>query len=66
MTEPAYDVVNAQIGYAFGPDEQFRFRIWGRNLTDEVYHTYAIESALGNAGSPSPPMTYGAAFDFKF
>jgi iron complex outermembrane receptor protein len=65
LTQPAYDVVNAQIGYAFGHDQRYRFRLWGKNLTDSLYYTYAIESVLGDSGGAAPPRTYGLAFDWE-
>ena len=66
LRQPAYDVVNAQIGYAFGPERRYRIRLWGKNLTNRLYYVYAVESALGKLGDAAPPRTYGAAFDFKF
>lgn len=66
VRQSAYDLINAQIAYAFGPDERFRVRAWGRNLTDQVYYIYAVANTLGRSGSAAQPRTYGLAFDFKF
>ena len=61
-----YDLVNAHVAYAFGPNERFRIRLWGRNLTHQAYYIYGVANALGRSGSAASPRTYGAEFGFRF
>jgi len=37
FTQPAYTVVNANVSYRFGGEQQYGFSIFGNNLTDEHY-----------------------------
>ena len=66
VVQPSYDLVNAQIGYTFGPEERFRVRLWGRNLTNQSYYIYGVANTLGRSGSAASPRTYGAEFGFRF
>lgn len=67
MKQPAYDVINEQVGFGFGPSRQYGLRLWGKNLINEHYYVYyADESAPGKLGDAAPPRLYGVALDFKF
>ncbi|SCW80281.1 iron complex outermembrane recepter protein [Sphingobium faniae] len=66
FVEPSYDVINAQIYYAFGAEEQFRIRAFGRNLGNTHYGIAGFASAVGNMYSYAAPRTYGVGFNFKF
>ena len=57
--DPAYTVVNAQLEYRFGPDAQYRFSVWGKNLTDELYFHRFEDIGTSNLGYPADPMTFG-------
>ena len=66
LQQAPYDVVNAHIAYAFGEDNRYRVRAWGKNLGDEQYYVYVTASGLGDLAGPASPRTYGVSVDFQF
>lgn len=66
IRQQPYDTLNAQVSYNFGSELQYGVRLFGRNLTDELYHVYMQESGLGDNAVPAAPLTYGIAVDFQF
>jgi iron complex outermembrane receptor protein len=65
VRQKAFDVVNAQI--AFAPtDSPWRFRVFARNLTDELYYSSVSEQAVGDLATAQPPRTFGVGVDFRW
>jgi iron complex outermembrane receptor protein len=63
--QKSFDVLNAQIAYS--PSKSpWRFRIFGRNLTDELYYSSVSEQAVGDIATAQPPRTYGVGVDFRW
>lgn len=64
---PSYTLVNASARYTFANDKT-AIQLWGKNLTDEEYYSYASQFAgpLGNATVPAEPRTYGVSVSMKF
>ena len=44
----------------------FGVQLWGKNLTDETYASYAASSGAGDLVSYTPPRTYGITLSQKF
>jgi iron complex outermembrane recepter protein len=66
LHQKAYDLLEAQITYK--PNDNFSFKIWGKNLTNTKYAYRAFEQA-GPVGSPytaAEPQTYGVTLGFDF
>lgn len=64
VKQPAYHLVNAQIAYRFANNLQLR--IFGRNLTDELYYSSVSEQSLGDLGTAAAPRTYGIGINFNY
>jgi iron complex outermembrane receptor protein len=62
----AYNLLSAQLSYAFGEEQHYKARVYGQNLTNQYYSTFTNANAFGTLESAAPPRTYGVAFDFKF
>jgi iron complex outermembrane receptor protein len=65
IKQPAYDVVNVQLGLG-SVDERWEVRVFARNLLEEEYYQAHGISTLGDVFIPAPPRTYGVAVSFKF
>jgi iron complex outermembrane receptor protein len=63
--QKAFDVLNAQIAYS-PANSPWRFRVFGRNLTDELYYSSVSEQAVGDIATAQPPRTYGVGIDFRW
>lgn len=66
LRQDPYEVVNAQLSLAFGSEQQYRIRAFGKNLTDSRYGSYVSGGAVGDLVAPAPPRTYGVAFDIRY
>jgi len=66
LRQPAYRILNAETYYRFGPEERYRIRIFGNNLTRTAYETFGDGTAFSNLVSYAPPRTYGVGFDCTF
>ena len=66
LYQDSYNIVNAQVRYAFGVDRKYRVTLWGKNLTDEYYATYLTQSELGDLASAGDPRAFGVSFEFTF
>jgi iron complex outermembrane receptor protein len=64
VSQAAYGLVNASLGYTF-PNRGWRAEIYGRNLADKQYLTWAYVSAVVPSGWPGAPRTYGARFTWS-
>lgn len=60
-----YQLVNASLGFEV-PD-QWRVTLWGRNLADKEYKSWAeMSETLGLRITPGLPRTYGLTVDWYF
>lgn len=66
LKQDSYDVLNAYLSLAFGGDQRWRVRLFGKNLTDSVYGSYVSAGAVGDLVAAAPPRTYGIGFDFEY
>lgn len=53
-----YALLGAHVDYDFGPCQ---VSLWGRNLTDTHYNTFAVESAAASAPSAAAPTSTSTA-----
>jgi outer membrane receptor protein involved in Fe transport len=63
-----FEIVNARIGFNLGRSNS-SITLWGRNITDERYHTQSSDSPIQVGrmhGYPAPPATYGVTFRKNF
>jgi iron complex outermembrane receptor protein len=65
VREPAYSLVNASAGWS-SPTDRFGLRLWGTNLTDHQYCSYAEATTLLDFCSPNPPRMYGVSVSLHF
>jgi iron complex outermembrane receptor protein len=63
--QKAFNVLNAQVAYA-PADSPWRFRVFARNLTDELYYSSVSEQAVGDLATAQAPRTYGVGVDFRW
>jgi iron complex outermembrane receptor protein len=66
LKQDPYDLVNAEISYAFGSLHQYRVRIFGTNLLDEKLLVQQQENSFGDTGVPGAPRLYGVGFNMEF
>jgi iron complex outermembrane receptor protein len=66
LRQPRYDLINAQVSYAFGDAHRYRVRVWGKNLGDALYYTVLSGNALGDLAAAAAPRTGGIALDVSF
>jgi outer membrane receptor protein involved in Fe transport len=63
-----FEILNARIGFNLGRSNS-SITLWGRNITDERYHTQSSDSPIQVGrmhGYPAPPATYGVTFRKNF
>lgn len=65
LSQPAYDVVNAQI-YLGDLDDTWRARLWAKNALDEHYSIYTTAATFGDASAFAAPRIYGITLEKKF
>jgi len=64
--QPAVDMVDASIGLAAAKG-RWDMRVWGKNLLQKHYYSYAVEGSLqGNVYSGAPPRTFGVTASMHF
>lgn len=66
VAEGGYGLLNARVRFHRGEDSKYGFSIWGKNLTDEYYHTFRAPGQGFIISFINPPRTYGVSFDVKF
>ncbi|MCG8443431.1 MAG: TonB-dependent receptor [Caulobacterales bacterium] len=67
FTDPSYFLLNGGATYQFGPDNRYRVSVFGKNLTDEVYHHLLQEFGIGNIiVFASNPRTFGVTLGVDF
>ncbi|MFA5630970.1 MAG: TonB-dependent receptor [Porticoccaceae bacterium] len=66
LEEPSYGVLNAEVSWSsYG--NNFKFALWGRNITNEKYSVYTNNSPpSSDAYGPSDPVMYGFYLDYSF
>lgn len=68
LADDAYSVVNAQVNWEFGSENQYRLTAWGKNITDELY--FQNKSDFSSNGFiqavVSTPPSYGLTFNVNF
>jgi iron complex outermembrane receptor protein len=60
-----YNLVDASLTWKL-PGDNVSIRVWGKNLTDEVYHSQIGATNSGDNGTNGPPRTYGVTVGFDF
>jgi iron complex outermembrane recepter protein len=64
-SQGSYALYSARIGVE-SPDQGWRLTVWGNNLGDEEYGTYAEADFRGTQMFQGMPRTYGATVDWNF
>ena len=67
-TQRGFNLLNARLSYDFY-DNRAQVALWGKNLTDEAYFTYAtaIVSTFGIATRGfQAPRTFGGELSYRF
>ncbi len=64
LEQPSFETLNATV--AWQPNANWGVELWGRNLTDEVYHVQKLGSALGDVAVTAAPRTYGVNVSYNF
>jgi iron complex outermembrane recepter protein len=63
----SYDLVNASMTWAFGADEMYSAKLWGRNLGDEfVFSSITNQVPVTDMVTGAPGRTYGLTLGMKF
>lgn len=73
IAQPAYTVFNARASLAFGSSHQYTVALWGKNLFQKEYITYALavrDPQQGGLGLdytiPAEPRTFGITGTIRF
>ncbi|MCG8548947.1 MAG: TonB-dependent receptor [Desulfobacterales bacterium] len=61
--EPAYEVVNAKVGWEW---EHVQLYFWGKNIFDKTYATRAFEMSGTRYGRAGDPATFGITLEGRF
>ncbi|WP_372809508.1 TonB-dependent receptor [Litorivivens sp.] len=68
IRQDAYWLINGRLGW-YANDGSYSVSLWGKNLTDEEYHVYAL-NLQANFGFDEyiagPPRTYGVEVSYNF
>jgi outer membrane receptor protein involved in Fe transport len=62
---PAYAMLDLRVGID-GPDNQWRFTVWGRNITNKYSINNVVQTNDSISRYAGPPATYGVTFGYKF
>lgn len=65
LSVPAYTLLDAQAGISTA-DGKWRFQIWGKNLTNEVYSTTIVRRQEALVRTTGMPVTYGLSIGMKY
>jgi len=63
--QPAYDLVNASVGWTDQSDRH-SVKLWGKNLGNTVYAVSLLEAGQGLVDALGAPRTYGITVGTKF
>ena len=61
----SYGLLDISVGYT-PPDSSLKVTVFGKNVTDELYHDFALDNALTSATWGGAPDTYGVRFSYSF
>ncbi len=61
LRNPTYHLVNSSVDWT-SHDRRWNLRLWGKNLLKQKYYSYESAAAVGDEGSPAPPLTFGFTF----
>jgi outer membrane receptor protein involved in Fe transport len=61
----AYTLVDARVGLS-AKDDQWRFSIWGRNLTNQYYWSSVVHYSDSTVRFTGHPATYGVSLSTRF
>ena len=64
LKQPSFVVVNASLTWFV--DDNFKFTVWGENLTDERRLVYPREANVGDFTAYSKPLSYGVSIGYDF
>ena len=65
VSQPAYSLFNASIGFHPARFPQWDFSLWGKNLTNQnVNEGYAAGSVVET--TPGDPLTFGVRINYKY
>ncbi|ABG42404.1 TonB-dependent receptor [Paraglaciecola sp. T6c] len=64
-TQGAYNVYNANISYTT-PDENWKFTLWGKNITDTEYSNKLGQFIESTKENPADPATYGISVTYNY
>lgn len=64
-TQGAYNVYNANISYTT-PDEDWKFTLWGKNISDTEYNNKLGLFIENTKESPADPATYGVSVTYNY
>jgi iron complex outermembrane receptor protein len=59
------DIVNGSVTW-YATNEKYSVRLWGKNLTDQRYWSFANETGTITKNVPAPPRTFGVTFMTHF
>lgn len=65
IRQPSYQLLNASVAWT-DPNDRWVVRLWGSNLTNELYSVSMLEAPQGNARTLGPPRTYGITASYAF
>jgi iron complex outermembrane receptor protein len=65
LAQPSYELLSAAVGWK-AASGRWEATVWGNNLLDQYYYTFATLSTFGYQTSPAEPRTYGVTFRLNF
>ena len=65
LRQPSYGVLDASVKWT-SPDERYDVRLWGRNLTDQVYALQTNSVDSGDNRNAAPGRTFGLTAGLHF
>ncbi len=60
----SYGLLDISVGYT-PPDSSLKVTVFGKNVTDELYHDFALDNALTSATWGGAPDTYGVRIRYS-
>jgi len=67
LSQKPYDLFDASATWAFGPDERYAVRLWGKNLTNTAYaEQLTIQIPVLDFVAISPGRSFGATVSAEF
>jgi iron complex outermembrane recepter protein len=69
IEQESYWLLNARLGFDFGPDEDLSVFVWGKNLADKEYYVYGINlrgPTNADLFTTGAPRTFGLGIEYAF